>query len=153
MRLCHRKYFDSLPQIFFHFFSKFFFFNFFFSNVPNEHGRSFLTFHTSLFLHSPQLVSFYAVISFQIGLSILNRFEILRDIKSNVIKKSHNVSPSFQIFFPILSLLPIKPFISNRFSTHIFPCYVCTGHISRLSRCSHSLINSSFRCCFDSLII
>ena len=36
-------------RICFQFFFKKNFFQFFFSNVPNEHGRSFLTFHTSLF--------------------------------------------------------------------------------------------------------
>ena len=44
MKLYHRRYFDSLPLNFF-----FIFFSIFFSNVPNEHGRSFETFHTSLF--------------------------------------------------------------------------------------------------------
>ena len=36
----------SSTRIFF----RFCFFNYFFSNVPNEHGRSFVTFHTSLFI-------------------------------------------------------------------------------------------------------
>ena len=48
MKLYHRKYFDSLPK---NFFSFFFLQKIFFSNVPNEHGRSFETFHTSLFVH------------------------------------------------------------------------------------------------------
>ena len=39
MKLYHRKYFDSLP---------------FFSNVPNEHGCSFETLHTSLVINRNQ---------------------------------------------------------------------------------------------------
>ena len=43
MKLYHKKYIDSLYLRIF--------FQFFFSNVPNEHGRSFETFRTSLFLY------------------------------------------------------------------------------------------------------
>ena len=43
------------------------FFKFFFSNVPNEHGRSFETFHTSLFFctlyHKPHLLSLAGLFS------------------------------------------------------------------------------------------